>query len=122
MPKEKKLSRILDEAEIFLITNATAVDNPIVYVDSRFLSYTGYDSADFIGRNCRFLQQGEPNVHAVNLAKRLIESKQEMTFSLINYRKDNSKFLNTFKVQAFFGMDNRPSYFVAKHIDFFDIH
>ena len=39
-----------------LITDARLPDNPIIFVNSRFLELTGYSEAEVLDQNCRFLQ------------------------------------------------------------------
>lgn len=121
MESEEQVLRILNAGEIFIITNALADDNPIIYVDSRFLNYTGYEADDFIGRNCRFLQRGNVSIHSLNLAKEIINSKTERVFTVINFKRDGTRFLNSFKVKVFLNADGIPSYFVGTHIDFVEL-
>ncbi|KAJ5051678.1 uncharacterized protein L3040_001451 [Drepanopeziza brunnea f. sp. 'multigermtubi'] len=46
----------IDSGVALVLCDADDLDNPIVYCSEPFMSLTGYDSADIIGKNCRFLQ------------------------------------------------------------------
>lgn len=39
-----------------LVTNPRRPDSPVVFVNDAFCRLTGYERAEIIGRNCRFLQ------------------------------------------------------------------
>ncbi|KAI9054221.1 hypothetical protein LZ554_001389 [Drepanopeziza brunnea f. sp. 'monogermtubi'] len=46
----------IDSGVALVLCDADDLENPIVYCSEPFMSLTGYDSADIIGKNCRFLQ------------------------------------------------------------------
>lgn len=50
----------------FCIANAISVDVPIVYASPGFLKLTGYEMAEVLGRNCRFLQGPKTDQREVN--------------------------------------------------------
>jgi PAS domain-containing protein len=39
-----------------IVTDPRLPDNPIVFANPAFLALTGYEAAELLGRNCRFLQ------------------------------------------------------------------
>lgn len=84
----------------FLITDPSKPDNPIVYASQGFLSLTGYELEEVLGRNCRFLQGPLTSQRAVARIRENIEKGQDTTVVLLNYRRDGSTFWNQFFVSA----------------------
>ncbi|PSR70762.1 hypothetical protein PHLCEN_2v13382 [Hermanssonia centrifuga] len=89
----------------FTVVDTRRFDHPIVYASPSFCKLTGYSELEVIGKNCRFLQspngliqKGEQRRHTApdavaHLRKSLVADK-ECQVSLINYRKNNSAFIN----------------------------
>ncbi|WP_201243485.1 EAL domain-containing protein [Rheinheimera salexigens] len=77
-----------------VISDITQPDMPITYVNSAFEKFTGYSKKESIGRNCRFLQGTERDELAIEPIRLAIESKQEVSVILKNYRKDGTLFWN----------------------------
>ena len=91
----RRVKRAMDEAPVGItITDPSLVDNPITYVNDSFLGLTGYDEADVLGRNCRFLQGPEPRAEPVDAMRTAIESAERVSVELRNYRKDGTGFWN----------------------------
>ena len=84
----------------FVITDPSMPDNPIVYASHGFLELTGYSLDQVLGRNCRFLQGPETDPRAVDQIRKGIESGEDTTVVLMNYRIDGAKFWNQFFVAA----------------------
>ena len=63
-------------------------DQPIVFANRAFRRLTGYDEAEILGRNCRFLQGPKTNKHAVAKVREAIENEDVVVVELLNYRKD----------------------------------
>lgn len=77
-----------------VITNPDLPDNPIVYVNAAFERLTGYDKAEIIGRNCRFLQGKHTNPDAVDVLKQAVAERRSATVRVLNYRKSGQDFWN----------------------------
>ena len=84
----------------FVITDPTLPDNPIVYASQGFLILTGYPLEQVLGRNCRFLQGPETDPKAVAAIREGIETGEDTTVVIANYRIDGTKFWNQFFVAA----------------------
>ncbi len=71
-------------------------DAPLMFVNQGFETLTGYDAAEVIGRNCRFLQG--PDTQGVDRAalRAFVAGKGEDSgrFPILNYRKDGTTFQN----------------------------
>jgi PAS domain S-box-containing protein len=83
-----------DAAVPMVVCDATLPDTPVVYVNTAFERLTGYGRDEVLGRNCRFLQEGESNQAAREVLRRAIAAERSCTVALTNRRKDGSVFIN----------------------------
>lgn len=116
----------------FVVTDVRRYDNPIVYVSPNFTQLTGYEEAEIIGRNCRFLQSPDGRVHkgeerrytageAVNMLRKGLAADKEVQVTLINYKKGGEAFINLVTVVPVRGgVNNTPAEAdeVAYHVGF----
>lgn len=92
-------TRALDEAPVGItITDPEQDDNPMVYVNDRFVEMTGYDRAESIGVNCRFLQGPDTEEASVQQLREAIDAWEPTSVELLNYRKDGTEFWNRVSV------------------------
>ena len=92
-------TRALDEAPVGItITDPSRPDNPMVYVNDRFVEMTGYDREDAVGVNCRFLQGEDTDPEPVARLREAIDAEEPASVELLNYRKDGSPFWNRVSV------------------------
>ena len=88
-------NRVMDEAPVgILISDATAPDNPAVYINDQFETLTGYDAEDVLGRNCRVLQGKGTRTDPVERLRTAIDAAEPVSVELRNYRKDGTEFWN----------------------------
>jgi len=84
----------------FVVTDPSLPDNPIVYASQGFLNLTGYSLDQILGRNCRFLQGPETDPKTVERIRNAIESGDDLSVCLLNYRVDGTTFWNQFFIAA----------------------
>jgi PAS domain S-box-containing protein len=85
-----------------VITDATQPSNPIIYVNPSFERITGYNAAEVLGRDCRFLQgEDRHQIGTLDLHK-AIKEKRECHAVLLNYRKDGTPFWNDLYIAPVF--------------------
>lgn len=77
-----------------IISDATRPDMPIVYCNPAFLKLTGYPKDEVLGRNCRFLQNGETGQQGLTKIRRALNDGTSCRVVLRNYRKDGELFFN----------------------------
>lgn len=102
------------------ITDSQSEDNPLVYVNRGFESITGYNRAEILGRNCRFLQGEETSEEAVAELRTAIEAEKPVTVELRNYRKDGSPFWNRVTVAPVYNDDDELIHFIGFQEDVSD--
>ncbi|MGU3496313.1 PAS domain-containing protein [Xanthobacteraceae bacterium A53D] len=100
-----------------LITDPRQVDNPIVFVNSAFCKFTGYERHEIIGRNCRFLQGERTDRADVSRLREAIAERRAIELDLLNYKKDGSTFWNRVLVSPVFNDDGEITYFFASQFD-----
>ena len=87
----------------FVVVDVRRFDRPIIYAS--FYQLTGYEDHEVIGRNYRFLQPPDGNVHkgeerryvapeTVQYLYKVVVSDKECQASIINYRKGGQAFIN----------------------------
>jgi PAS domain S-box-containing protein len=102
--KERELelhqkTRAVDEAPVgIVITDPAQADNPIRYVNDAFTEMTGYDEAEAIGRNCRFLQGDNTDPKTVARLRDRIDAEKPVSVTIRNYRADGSEFWNHLEI------------------------
>jgi PAS domain S-box-containing protein len=95
------------------ITDARLPDNPIVYCNDAFLSLTGYDKEEIIGKNCRFLQGSDTDRRKVTELKRSIDAAKDSSVTLLNFRKDGQSFWNDLRVSPVFDDKGELTHFIG---------
>ncbi|RXK50372.1 PAS domain S-box protein [Halorientalis pallida] len=92
-------NRAMDEADIGIsIADAREGDNPLVYVNDGFQRLTGYDEAELMGRNCRFLQGEATDPETVATLAERIDAHEPVTVEILNYRADGTPFWNRIRI------------------------
>ncbi len=94
-----------------VITDPEQDDNPIIFVNRAFQEATGYTMSETIGRNCRFLQGEGTDPRTVARIRDAIETGQEVSVDILNYRKDGRPFWNRLMIGPLDGEDGEPRYF-----------
>jgi PAS domain S-box-containing protein len=91
----RRKTRAMDEARVGIsIADARDGDLPLVYANEGFERVTGYDAAEMLGRNCRFLQGEATDPETVALLAERITDEEPVSAELINYRADGTPFWN----------------------------
>ncbi|WP_084509953.1 PAS domain-containing protein [Haloplanus natans] len=84
--------RAMDEAPVGItITDPDREDNPMVYVNDRFESLTGYDRSEALGRSFRFLQGEDTDPRTRRLLRERIGAETPVAVDIVNYRKNGER-------------------------------
>lgn len=103
-----------------LITDPRRTDNPIVFANDAFLRLTGYDRAEVIGKNCRFLQGPETDPEAVEKIRQAVAGRTDISIDLLNYRKDGAKFWNALYISPVSNEKGELLFYFASQLDVTD--
>ncbi|WP_075936409.1 PAS domain-containing protein [Halosegnis longus] len=107
-------TRALDEAPVGItVTDPQQDDNPMVYVNDRFVEMTGYDRSDSIGVNCRFLQGPDTDPQAVETLRRALDADEPASVEMLNYRKDGTEFWNRVSIAPIRAADGSVTHWVG---------
>ena len=107
-------TRALDEAPVGItITDPAQEDNPMVYVNDRFVEMTGYDREESIGVNCRFLQGPDTEAASVRPLREAIDAEESTSVELLNYRKDGTEFWNRVSIAPICDADGTVTHWVG---------
>ncbi|TKX75395.1 PAS domain S-box protein [Halorubrum sp. GN11_10-6_MGM] len=107
-------TRALDEAPVGItITDPEQEDNPMVYVNDRFVEMTGYDREESIGVNCRFLQGPDTEEASVQQLHDAIDAEEPTSVELLNYRKDGTEFWNRVSIAPISDADGTVTHWVG---------
>ncbi|MFW6317313.1 MAG: PAS domain-containing protein [Halorubrum sp.] len=107
-------TRALDEAPVGItITDPDRPDNPMVYVNDRFVEMTGYDREESIGVNCRFLQGPDTEAEPVSELRRAVDAEEPTVVELLNYRKDGTEFWNRVSIAPLRDAEGRVTEWVG---------
>jgi diguanylate cyclase (GGDEF)-like protein/PAS domain S-box-containing protein len=96
-----------------VLVDAKQPDMPILFVNPAFETITGYQAAEVIGRNCRFLQGTDRDQEGLATLRKAFEAGRGEVVTLRNYRKDGRLFWNHLITTPVFGADGEVSQVVG---------
>jgi diguanylate cyclase (GGDEF)-like protein/PAS domain S-box-containing protein len=100
-----------------VIADAMQPGLPIVYANQAFTQMTGYEQAEILGRNCRFLQGEETDPEVVEKIRQRLSEQRDVHVTLRNYRKDGSLFWNDLYIAPVRNPDGQLTHFVGVQHD-----
>jgi PAS domain S-box-containing protein len=111
-------TRAIDEARLGIsIAELRDGEAPLVYANGGFERLTGYDAADAVGRDCRFLQGEATDDDAVARLREGIAAREPVSVELINYRADGTPFWNQLRLSPVAEEDGRVTRFLGFQTD-----
>ncbi|WP_166395475.1 PAS domain S-box protein [Rubrobacter marinus] len=100
-----------------LVTDPNLPDNPIVYANPAFEKVTGYAPGKILGRNCRFLQNGDTDQADLEAVRAAVREGRECRVVLRNYKEDGTPFWNDLSISPVHDEDGRLIFFVGVQED-----
>jgi PAS domain S-box-containing protein len=120
--KEAEQLRLMGQAlnastDGIVITDARLPDNPLIMVNPAFERITGYNAAESIGHNCRFLQKNDHDQPALTAVRSALRKKQSCRVVLRNYRKDGRPFWNELHIAPVRNAQGETTHFIGIQSD-----
>jgi PAS domain S-box-containing protein len=100
-----------------VVTDPRLPDNPIVFANPAFLTLTGYEASEVLGRNCRFLQGPDTDPAALSRIRAAVAERRELKIRLLNYRKDGGTFWNELYLSPVFDERGYLINFFSSQVD-----
>lgn len=100
-----------------IITDNQQPDNPIIYCNKAFEQISGYNRAEIIGHNCRFLQKDDRNQQAREKLREAIQQGKNCVVDIRNYRKDGTLFWNELFMSPITDPSGQVNYFIGVQND-----
>lgn len=100
-----------------VVTDCRADDYPIVYVNDAFLTLTGYERDEVLGRNCRFMQGPATDPAAVARVRAAVQEKRDVAVEMLNYRKNGDAFWNGLFISPVRNAAGETLYYFGSQLD-----
>lgn len=100
-----------------VVSNPRRPDNPLEVANPAFCALTGYDEAEIIGRNCRFLRGEHTESWITEQIRAGIGGQRPVLVEILNYRKDGTAFRNGVTIVPLFDGDGQLQWFLGSQVD-----
>jgi two-component system CheB/CheR fusion protein len=100
-----------------IITDPRIEGNPITYVNKGFLTLTGYEKNEVLGRNCKFLQGEKTDQDSVETIRQALRQGAPVRIALLNYRKSGESFWNDLQITPIHDQSGTLTHFVGVQHD-----
>ena len=120
--ESRLLKQAIEQTRMALcISDPFQDDCPIVIANQAFSELTGYDRAEIVGRNCRFLQGPDTDPDAVQRIRDALDAREVRVVEILNYRKDGTPFWNALHVGPIFDEAGEMTHFYGSQWDVTDL-
>jgi PAS domain S-box-containing protein/diguanylate cyclase (GGDEF)-like protein len=96
-----------------IIADMNELDTPLVWVNANFVTITGYNLAEAVGKNCRYLQGNDHMQPEIGALRDAIRDGKAAKVTLRNYRKDGTLFWNELTISPHKDPDGSISHYVG---------
>lgn len=103
-----------------IITDNRLPDNPIIFCNAAFEKISGYQRADIIGHNCRFLQAEDRQQKEIELLAKCVREGTSCTVEIRNYRKNGDLFWNELYMSPVLNQEGEVTHFIGVQNDVTD--
>ncbi|TQQ83489.1 PAS domain-containing protein [Halonotius terrestris] len=120
-PAPEELVRAIEEAPIGVsLSDPELSDDPLVYVNEQWESFTGYDTDEVLGRNPRLLQGPGTDPETVGELSTALNEESSTTVEVRNYQKDGTPFWNELTIAPIHDENGELAHYVGFQIDVTD--
>lgn len=103
-----------------VITGPHENDYPIIMVNPKFESITGYSENEILGKNLRFLQGEATNIDTIREMQNALREQRMFDGEILNYRKNGEPFWNKVMINPIFDEQGKLINFVGFQQDITD--
>jgi len=103
--------------EPMVLTDPHLPDHPMIAVNPAFENLTGYQAAEVVGRNCRFLQGERTDPDTPPRIRACLQARLGCIEWLVNYRKDGTRFWNLLFLSPVFAPDGTLLHYFGNQRD-----
>mgnify|MGYP001825075489 CR=1 FL=1 len=100
-----------------IIVDAQHPIRPIIYTNHAFSQITGYGKSEVLGKNCRFLQNGDRDQKEIGIIRKAIKAGRPCHEVLRNYRKDGTLFWNELTITPLYNDQGSLTHFIGVQSD-----
>lgn len=100
-----------------VITDASLPNCPIIFANTAFTRITGYTNEEALGKDCRFLQNGDRDQASLSVLREALKKGEAATVILRNHRKDGSPFWNRLTVSPVLDDRGKVSHYIGFQTD-----
>lgn len=114
-----ELLQYFEASNIALALADVSDDNPLLLVNQRFRTLTGYTDEEVIGRNCRLLQRDAENRQARAKIRSFLEGGRQASVRtpIVNFRKDGEPFVNLLYMSKLTALSGEVRFLFASQFD-----
>lgn len=99
-----------------VVSDPRLPDNPIIACNAAFVELTGFQPAEILGQNCRFLRGPLTEPEQTLMLREAVAARRPTMVELINYRKDGTPFRNAVMIAPLFDEDGGVVYFLGSQM------
>ena len=99
------------------LSDPSLPDNPMIFCNRAFEQLTGYEEAEIVGRNCRFLQGPRTDRDVVSRIRGRLDAGEDVHETILNYRKDGSAYWSALYISPVLDASGALKYFFGSQID-----
>lgn len=100
-----------------MVSDPRLPDNPIIACNEAFMELTGYDEAEIVGRNCRFLAGPGTEPWLTEAIRQGVREQRPVLVEILNYKKDGTPFRNAVVVAPVFDEAGELQYFFGSQVE-----
>jgi PAS domain-containing protein len=104
---------LVSKSCMFVLTNPALPDHPIIYASALFCAFFQYDTADVVGKNCRFLQCTQTDPEDVAKIRMAVAQHTPSLIQVLNQKKDGTLLWNHLYLRPLYNRSAQPVLYVG---------